>query len=117
MAGDLQGPPTVFTAVSITSSPGSASTIYAHPVLQVRGGSQVSLSGTSLILSSGVTLTMGGASWSIRTIGAHTSLASLGPTDADSMQVGVIQRASGVSLLLRSGNTIYYFNSDASGAA
>jgi hypothetical protein len=118
MAGDILGNPTVFTGVSVTSTPGSAQTIHSIPVLQVQGGSQITVaSNTSLILSSGATLTMGGVAWSLRTVGAHTSLASIGPTDPDNMQVAVIHRASGLSLLLRSGNTIYYFNSDASGAA
>ena len=72
-------------------------------------------SGTSLHLGSGSTLAvLAGAQASWHTIAAHSSLASVAGTG---MYMGVIFRASGLSLLFRSQNTVYYINSDASGAA
>jgi hypothetical protein len=72
-------------------------------------------SGSSLIAASGATITfLPGAQWSVGTIAAASSLASLAGTG---MQVGLFFAASGLSLVCRSGNTLYYFNSAASGAA
>ena len=117
MAGDIQGPPTVFTSVSITSGPGSTLTApYAIPVLQLQGGSQLTmLSNTSLIVGSGATVTfLPGAMWSVGTIGTAASLSSLAGTG---MQIGFYFGASGCSIIGRSGNTIYTFGASATSAA
>jgi uncharacterized protein (DUF2345 family) len=72
-------------------------------------------SGASLIAASGATVAIAsGAHFSMATIAAASSLASLAGTG---MQVGLFFAASGLSLVCRSGNTLYYFNSAASGAA
>jgi hypothetical protein len=116
MAGDIIGT-TVLTGLSITSSPGSAQTAPGVvPVLSVAGGSRVDLaSNTSLVVASGATVTFSpGMMWSVGTIAAASSLASLAGTG---MQVGLFFAASGLSLVCRSGNSLYYFNSAASGAA
>lgn len=119
MAGDIVGVPTTLTGLSITSSPGSAQTNTALlPVLLLAGGSQLNLaSNTSFLVASGATVTFQGAMLSMRTIAGDSSLASLGPTNADCMQVAFVLRASGMSLICRSGNTIFNFNSAGSGAA
>lgn len=119
MAGDIIGVPTTFTGLSITSAPGSAGTYPAAlPVFSVAGGSQVTIaSNVSVILGSATTLTLSGALVSWRTVAGDSSLVSLGPTNPDSGQLALVFRASGLSLVYRSGNSIYHFNSAASGAA
>jgi hypothetical protein len=78
-------------------------------------GRQTVPSGASLVAASGSTVALlPGAHFSMATIGAASSLASLTGTG---MQVGLFFAASGLSLVCRSGNTLYYFNSAASGAA
>jgi hypothetical protein len=78
-------------------------------------GRQTLPSGSSLVAASGATVTfLPGVQWSVGTIGAASSLASLAGTG---MQVGLFFAASGLSLVCRSGNSLYYFNSAASGAA
>jgi hypothetical protein len=117
MAGDIIGL-THLTGLSITSTPGSAQTTISYPLLQVQGGSRVVVdSGSSFLVASGTTLTLQTTTISIRTLAGDSSLASIGPTNADCAQLGFVLRASGMSMLVRSGNTIYLFNSAASGAA
>ena len=78
-------------------------------------GRQTMPSGSSLVVASGATVTfVPGAQFSMGTIAAASSLASLAGTG---MQIGLFFAASGLSLICRSGNTLYYFNSAASGAA
>jgi hypothetical protein len=115
MAGDLQGV-THLTGLSVTSGPGGSQATYAVPVIHAAGGTQVLLdSGSSLVAASGSSVAvLAGAQVSWHTIAAHSSLASVAGTG---LHLGLIFRASGLSLLARSQNTVYYFNSDASGAA
>ena len=87
------------------------SSLSLHNTLQVGAASLTTASGLAL---SGSALNIGTGTVSWNTIAAHSSLASQAGLG---MQVGVIFRASGLSLLFRSGNSIYYLNSDASGAA
>jgi hypothetical protein len=68
-------------------------------------------------VASGTTLTLQTTSISIRTIGNLASLSSLGPTNADCGQLAVWMGASGLSLVLRSGNTIYTIGASAVSAA
>jgi uncharacterized protein (DUF2345 family) len=97
MAGDIIGT-TTYTGVNVSS-----------------GGSITLPSGTSLVAQSGATVAwLPGAHFSMATIGAASSLASLTGTG---MQIGLFFAASGLSLVCRSGNSLYYFNSAASGAA
>src|SRR4051812_228742 len=119
MAGDIIGVPTTFTGLSITSTPGSAQTYPAAiPVLAVAGGSQVTISSNvSIILGSVTTLTLSGAAVSWRTISGGASLSSLGPTTLDNGQLGLCFAASGMSLIYRSGNTIYTVGASAVSAA
>lgn len=119
MAGDITGPPTVFTGISITSTPGSGQTVPPSiPVLALTGGSQLTLgSNTSVILGSNTTLTLSGAALSWRTIANAGSLSSLGPTNLDNGQLGLVFAASGMSLIYRSGNTIYTVGASAVSAA
>ena len=113
MAGDLQGV-THLTGLSITSTPGLSQATYTHPVLHVAGGARVVVdSGSSFVVASGATLTLATTAISIRTIGNVASLASLGPTNPDNAQLAVWQGASGLSLILRSGNTIYTIGASA----
>jgi hypothetical protein len=117
MAGDLQGT-TVFTGVSITSTPGLSQGTYATPVLHVQGGTRVQVdSGSSVIYSSGATVSFAGAMISLRTIGNLASLSSLAATDPNNGILAVWQGASGLSLVLRSGNTIYTIGASAVSAA
>ena len=101
MAGDLIGL-TQLTGLSITSTPGSA---------------QTTLVGPALVVASGATFFQQSTAWSVRTLAGDSSLASIAPTNADCAVLGFVLRASGLSLILRSGNSIYHFNSAASGAA
>lgn len=117
MAGDIVGVPTVLTGLSITSSPGSGTTTTALiPVLSLAGGSQLNLaSNTSLLVASGATVTWApGAMWSMGTLSTAASLSSLAGTG---MQLGLFFGASGMSLMGRSGNTIYTIGASAVSAA
>ena len=116
MAGDIQGPPTHFTSVSVSSTVPSSASAFGVSVLQVRGGSQITMhSNTSLIVGSGATVTyLPGAMWSVGTIGTAASLSSLAGTG---MQIGFFFAASGCSIIGRSGNTIYTFGASAVSAA
>ena len=123
MAGDILGN-TVLTGLIVTSTPGSAQTNLPLPVsggpavVQFQSGVTVQLQASSqLQVASGATVAYQGNAWSIRTLAGDSSLASIGPTNADCAQVGFVLRASGMSLIIRSGNTVYHFNSAASGAA
>jgi hypothetical protein len=115
MAGDILGPPTVLTGLSITSTLASAQTV-ALPILALAGGSQITMaSGTSLIVGSGATVTfLPGAMFSMGTIGTAGSLSSLAGTG---FQLGIFFGASGCSLIGRSGNTIYTIGASAVSAA
>ena len=116
MAGDIHGI-TNLSHLSLAGNIGVGSDLsVAAGTVSISSLGRVALaSGTSLVASSGATVTFEpGVQWSVGTVGAHTSLASLAGTG---MQVGVIFRASGLSILFRSANSIYYVNSDASGAA
>jgi hypothetical protein len=113
MAGDIVGL-TRLTGLSITSATGSAQTDIAYPQLHVAGGARVVVdSGSSVIYSSGATVSFAGAMISFRTIGNVTSMASLAATDPNNGILAVWQGASGLSLLLRSGNTIYTIGASA----
>jgi hypothetical protein len=108
MAGDIH-------AVTNLSHLSLAGTLYSGAASLSSEGRLTLGSGTSLVVESGATVTlMPAAQVSIGTIAAHSSLASLAGLG---MQVGVIFRASGLSLVFRSANSVYYLNSDASGAA
>lgn len=117
MAGDIIGQPTVFTGISITSTPGSAQTAPTGvPALTVEGGGRLALaSNASFVGSSGATITwLPGLMWSVGTIATGASLASLAGTG---MQIGFAFAASGCSIIGRSGNTIYTFGASATSAA
>jgi hypothetical protein len=58
-----------------------------------------------------------GAAVSWRTISGGASLSSLGPTNLDNGQLGLCFAASGMSLIYRSGNTIYTVGASAVSAA
>lgn len=117
MAGDIVGVPTVFTGISITSTPGSAGTYPSGiPALTIAGGSRVEVqSGSSMIVGSGGTVTfLPGMQLSMGTISTAASLASLAGTG---FQLGIFFGASGCSLIGRSGNTIYTIGASAVSAA
>jgi hypothetical protein len=119
MAGDIIGT-TVLTGLSIHSTPGSGITTPnpTVPVLQMYGGSQLKVdSGASVIYSSGATVSFAGAMISLRTVGNLASLSSLAATDPNNGILAVWQGASGLSLVLRSGNTIYTIGASAVSAA
>lgn len=117
MAGDIVGQPTVFTGISITSTPGSALTYPTGlPSFVFAGGGRAEVqSGSSLVLGSGATLTfLPGMQWSCGTLSTAASLASLAGTG---FQLGIFFGASGCSLMARSGNTIYTIGASAVSAA
>jgi hypothetical protein len=117
MAGDQIGL-THLTGLSITSTPGSAQTTITYPQLQIQGGTRVIVdSGSSVIYSSGATVSFAGAMISLRTVGNLASLSSLAATDPNNGILAVWQGASGLSLVLRSGNTIYTIGASAVSAA
>ena len=117
MAGDIQGV-THLTGLSVTSTPGSALTTYAVPVLIAQGGTRVQVdSGASIVFASGATVSFAGAMISMRTIGNLASLSSLAATDPNNGIMAIWQGASGLSLVLRSGNTIYTIGASATSAA
>ena len=74
-------------------------------------------SGGSIIFASGGTVSFAGAMISMRTIGNLASLSSLAATDPNNGIMAIWQGASGLSLVLRSGNTIYTVGASAVSAA
>jgi hypothetical protein len=116
MAGDIHGI-TNFSHLSLAGNLGVSSdlSLAAGAVSATSAGRLTMASGSSLVVASGATVTFQpGFQWSVATIAAASSLASLTGTG---MQVGLFFAASGLSLVCRSGNSLYYFNSAASGAA
>ena len=116
MAGDIHGI-THLSHLSLAGNLGVSSDLsQAAGAISSTSLGRVTLgSGSSLHLGSGSTFAvLAGAQASWHTIAAHSSLASVAGSQ---FYLGFIFRASGLSLLCRSSNSIYYFNSDASGAA
>lgn len=101
MAGDIHGVPTAFSSVAVAQDASLATVTVS--------GKQTMASGSTLVLANTVI--------SIRTVGNLASLASIAPTNADNGILAVWQGASGLSLVLRSGNTIYTIGASAVSAA
>lgn len=109
MAGDIHNY-TVFSGLSIPSvgTIVNRGTQIVSTVSVPAGGTDTRSTGT---------LTLGATILSIRTIGNLASLASIAATNADNGLMAIWQGASGLSLVLRSGNTIYTIGASAVSAA
>jgi len=97
MAGDLIGN-TVLTGLIVTNTPGSAQTNLPLPVSGGPAIAQIS-SGVTLSLQSGAQLSM--ATWAFSILTASSAAA------IPSGCLGLIQLASGFSLIYKSGTTVY----------
>lgn len=99
MAGDLVGP-TILTGLIVTPTPGSGVTTTGHTgpssYIEVQ-------SGGTLSVQSGAQLSLATFSFSIATAASATAIPS--------GNLGIVFRASGISLVYVSGSTVYSFGS------